>query len=402
MSGEVADPKTRVAVVTAGTTLIAYCAIILTTMTGNTNVSLKPILIGSYVEFLHAAPSLAGFVLTAEASATSVATALAAIFIARFNRRHMVLAGAAIIIAGNLLSLLVMDHLVLLGGARALAGAGHGIAFAVGAASIAASHQPDRLAGVMTVSITVLSMGLMLLITTTQGVFGIAPLFWIMGGFALTPLLFLSALPEAAPASLSIPARAERKPQAQFLGITLTAIGFFYVSVGTFYPFAEQLGRAAGLSYADASKILALAGLGSLFGAFLAIGLGDRAGRLLPIGLSIALAMVSLCVLLLFPDDSLVFSGVVITYMFAWATLYPFLLGFTSQLDPSGRVNGFVFSLSLIGFAVGPAIASSVIAIGAPAGSSNWDNLVWVSMLCLLPSFALLHVIRKVASKRSQ
>ena len=45
--------------------IIGYFAIVLTTLAGNSSISIKPILIGSYVEYLELSPEIAGYILTA-------------------------------------------------------------------------------------------------------------------------------------------------------------------------------------------------------------------------------------------------------------------------------------------------------------------------------------------------
>lgn len=380
--------------------LPAYCAVIFIALAGNASVSLKPILIGSYVEFLKYSAANAGYTLAAEATAMSLGTALAALFVGRWNRRRMVIVALIMIALGNLLSIFT-HSMAALAVIRAFTGLGHGVALAVAAASIACFRQPDRMAGVVTVAVSALGMSLMFFVPWAQHSERIAPLFWTMGSMVLPPLLFLGAIPQglkSAHRSLEFEPGYKKEASAgpsPIIVITLIAVGFFYISVGSFWPFAEQLGRNAGLSYEDASRVTAFAAMAAIFGALTAIALGDRFGRMLPIGGSISVAIAGLSLLLSFPKDPTIFSVVVIAYMFCWATLYPFLLGFASQLDPSGRVNGLVFSLSLIGLAIGPGLASAVISIGMPAGGSNLTNLVWMSVICLLPSFALVYAIRK-------
>jgi predicted MFS family arabinose efflux permease len=384
---------------------MTYCAVIFTALAANANVSLKPILIGSYVEFLKFSASSAGYVLAAEATATSVGTALAALCVNRFSRRHLAIAALAIIAIGNLLSFNVGD-IAVLAAVRAFTGLGHGIALAVTAASIANFKQPDRMAGVVTVSVSLFGMCLMLFIPWAQSFVGIQPLFLVMAGLIIPSFLLLSWIPAKVGSMIVLDSssgsgqanshpHSHRHSEARLIWITLVAAGFFYVSVGSFWPFTEQLGRAAGLDYQGATKVTAFAAMAAVLGALTAIALGNRFGRSIPIGFSISASIAGLVLLLRFPHSPFVFSTVAVVYMFCWATLYPFLLGFASQLDPRGRVNAFVFSLSLIGLAVGPGLASGVMAIGVPDGGSNLTNLVWMSALCLLPSFALLYAVRK-------
>jgi len=378
-------------------TFAAYCALILTALAGNASVSLKPILIGSYVEFLKYSASTAGYMVSAEASAMSLSTAVTAMNVDRWGRKQWTFTALVIIVAGNVLSLFVRSPAAL-AMARALAGIGHGMALAVTAACIASFSQPDRTAGIVTVGVSALGIVLIFLVPWAQAEIGIQPLFGLMALVAFPSLLLLRRMPmghvNGGVQELATPRLTDLMGERNVV-ITLAAVAFFYLSVGSFWPFAEQVGRAAGLTYAASSRVIAFAEFASVLGALVAIWLGDRFGRLLPIGCSLTLAVAGLAGLLLVPDQPVVFSVAAIVYMFAWASMYPFLLGFASQLDPSGRVNGLVFSLSLIGLAVGPGVGSTIIMIGSVDGRSNIANLIWMSVFCLVASFAVLYAIRR-------
>lgn len=346
-----------------------HAAVVLVAMAGNANVSFKPILIASYVEFLHYSASTAGYLLSVEATATSVGTALGALFGRRFARPRLLVTALAAIVLGNLLSLEVRGF-VPLAAVRAGTGLGHGIGLALTAAFIADFAQPDRAAGIVTVGVGVLAVSGIYFITWAQQYLGLPPLFLTMLGFALLPLLLLRRIPRMRAVDGTMPtAAAAQAPRPAIVWMTLVAVAFFYLSVGSFWPFAAQLGRYAGLSYQGAAHVVLMAAAAGMLGGLTAIVVGDRLGRVLPISLSMAAALVGLLVLWAFPTRASVFAPVVIIYIFSWATMYPFMLGFASELDPTGRVNGLIFSLSLVGLAIGPGLGSAVITLGATRSS---------------------------------
>lgn len=372
----------------------ALSAVCLAAIIVNADVALKPLLLASYIGFLHFDTQDAAYLVAIEASATAVATALAAAFVNRFTRSRTMLLALIVIGVANALSL-VAESFPLLAGVRALAGLGHGTGLAVVAASIASFRQPDRAAGVMTMAASLAGTLMMLGVPQAQGVFGAAPIFWLMGALILPPLVFLRALPARRGVPQTDPS-SPAPPPALFGRLTLVSLlvaAFFYLSVGAFGPFSAQLGLDAGLSYQQSGAVLALAGVASMLGAITAIAAADRFGRVVPVVLSVLGAGASLGALLIAPQSQAVFRVAVPAFFFCWASVYPYLMGFASRLDPTGRVNGLFFTLSLLGFAAGPAIGGMLTSFGRST-HEGLANVVLFSLLCLIPALGFAPVIK--------
>jgi len=389
--------------------IIGYFAIVLTTLAGNSSISIKPILIGSYVEYLELSPEIAGYILTAEMSAAALGTIFAALRVHVWNRRAMGVLALGLILIGNVISCFV-DNALLLGVVRSITGLGHGLMLAITAAAIASLGEPDRVVGINTIASTALAALLVFLIPSLQENIGIVPLYVVMGLLVIPAFLFISYFPEyrGNVPVLAVVSETNDKGDTAFRGNTggvvtavIVAICFYYLGIGSFWPYAEQIGRSVGLSYQDASKIIGYATIAGIIGALLATIIGRKFGRILPISIALIVPTLALISLLIYPNSVLVYKLATVLYMFSWFLFFPYLLGFISQLDPTGRLNSIVYTFALVGFSAGPALAGYLITLGVPVGEVKVSNLVWMAMVCFIPSFSILYAVYKHESLKT-
>ena len=384
------------------TNILIYASIVLAALAGNASIGIKPILVGSYVEFLDLSATQAGYVLTAEMTAASIATAITALCANIWDRRKIVFVALVIILVGNMVSIVASDANIL-ATARAITGIGHGAALAVTAAAIASTAQPDRLAGFNTIAVTIAATSLAFITPQMQKIFGISPLFILMAIFVLPSLLSLKAFPTYKPLALKSSQAIKSKPTLNNMTIIMSIIAtaFYYLGVGGFWPFAEQIGKSIGMSYLQSTQIIGFATFASIFGAVTATIIGNRFGRLYPVAFCITAQIIGLSVLYMYPNVT-TFTLAAITYMFCWLMFFPYLLGFISQLDRSGRTNGVIYFCALIGFAVGPGIASWVSTIGAVGSDILINNVVLMGLICLLPSYLIIAAIYRHEKSKPQ
>src|SRR5262249_18370601 len=80
------------------------------------------------------------------------------------------------------------------------------------------------------------------------------------------------------------------------------------------------------------------------------------------------------------------FTVWVCVYNFFWNMTHPFLLGSMASFDRRGRVVVYAVAMQMLGLAVGPALAATII---APAHYEriNWASIAFfmVSWICILP-----------------
>lgn len=383
---------------------LTYLSIVLLGLAGHASMGIKPVLLGSYVNYLGFSPEQAGYVLSSEMTATAISTLGIALKIKYWNRLIVALAAISTILIGNLLSLLATD-VVGLSAIRFITGVGHGAAIATMVAAIAGTSQPERLSGLYTISAMACASVFAFTIPQFQEAIGINGLYLIMGLIVLPCMLFIKFFPRYAPKT-NDNAEKTQNPTGdidyKLVGLSLFACAFYYIGVGGFWPYAEQIGRAVGLSYKAAIEVVGYATIASIFGAITAVVLGSRLGRLLPLAFCLVMQTLVLIGLILFPESHSMYFLATLIYMYCWLMFFPYLLGFMSRLDTYGRANGLLIAINAMGYAVGPAIAAYLTSLGSGQSGDNIDNVIWLGIFCFIPSFLILAAVKKYEGSAKQ
>jgi len=369
--------------------LLSSLAVMVLSIAGHANVTLKPLIISTYVSFLGITRSSAGFIVGIEAAATALTIALVVSVLDRLGRRRTLMVAALLIVVGNMLSALA--HSVSeIAATRVIAGIGHGAAQAVCAAAIATFLGAERVSALVAVTVAIAGMGLMFLIPWLQGLLGAAPLFLAMAALVALPMALLRWIPmQPAEAVRPIGAIGETARRRVLIAVSLTAAAFFYLSVGSFWPYATEFGKLAGLTYQKASGAAAVAHLAAVVGSVVVMLFAKHVAKSVGVAVAILGAIAALALLLSRSDDPSIFMLACVGFMFCWGVFYPLFMGFLSELDRSGRANGYFFTLAMVAFAVGPTFGGAVIALGAqPDGQLT--NLLWMSLLCQVPALGVV------------
>jgi MFS family permease len=176
------------------------------------------------------------------------------------------------------------------------------------------------------------------------------------------------------------------------IAISLAAAACFYLSVGSFWPYAAEFGKLAGLTYQKASGAAAVAHLAAVVGSVVVMLFGKHIAKSVGVAAAILGAIAAQGLLLSRSEDPSVFMLACIGFMFCWGVFYPLFMGFLSELDRTGRANGYFYTLAMVAFAVGPTVGGAVIALGGqPDG--RLTNLLWMSLLCQIPALAVVFAI---------
>jgi MFS family permease len=145
------------------------------------------------------------------------------------------------------------------------------------------------------------------------------------------------------------------------------------------------IGTAGGLSEQHVATALTLSQIAGVAGALLPATVGSRFGRWRPLTVGIVGGAVAL-VFLIGHFDYLPFILWVCAYNFFWNMTHPYLLASMASFDRRGRVVVFAVAMQMLGLAIGPALAASVIS------PSHYDRVNWlaiafflVSWICILP-----------------
>src|SRR5690606_4043086 len=89
---------------TASRWLLGSVAVMLLSIAGHANVTLKPLIISTYVSFLGITRSGAGFIVGIEAASTALTIALVVSVLDRLGRRRTLIVAAILMVIGNSLS----------------------------------------------------------------------------------------------------------------------------------------------------------------------------------------------------------------------------------------------------------------------------------------------------------
>jgi len=377
--------------------LLAALAVMVLSIAGNANVTLKPLIISSYVSFLGFDRSSSGLLVSCEAAATGLSIAIAVNLLDRVGQSRMLLGAATLVVLGNLLTILAPGHIAV-GAARIVAGTGHGATVAVCAAAVARFAGAERISAFVAAAVGIAGTGLMLTIPVLQGAYGAWPLFAAMALLIVAAMPVWRWLPRPS-GTVAGNARTAMPPnRGAAIWISLAAAAGFYLGVGGFWPYAAEYGRLAGLSYQQASQAAGLAYMAAVAGSACVMVLGRHVARSPGMAVSILGAVGAQAVLLMRSHDPLAFRIACTAFMFFWGIFYPLLMGFLSELDRSGRANGYFATLATAAFAIGPALGGLVIGLGRHAGG-DLTNLLWVSMASQTAALIIVPVALGVARR---
>jgi hypothetical protein len=209
------------------------------------------------------------------------------------------------------------------------------------------------------------------------------------------PLLFFAAFPlTALPLVGAFPVNAETHATVEadavnltvpYKSLALAAMLAYFIAQGVAWAYLFLIGTAGGLAEQQVATALTLSQIAGVAGALLPAMIGSRLGRWRPLSLGIAGGAVALA-FLVGRFDYLPFTLWVCAYNFFWNMTHPYLLGSMASFDRSGRVVVYAVALQMLGLAVGPALAASVI---SPEHYQRVNALAigffMVSWMCILP-----------------
>ena len=171
-------------------------------------------------------------------------------------------------------------------------------------------------------------------------------------------------------------------------GPTLLALAgcfLFFFNVGSYWTYIELIGTRAGLGTQVIADGLAIGVAFGIVGALMASWLGDRRGRLPPIGVGAALT-VGAVLPLLAHFGVLTFVGSAIAYNFVWNLSLAFQYSTVNAVDLSGRGVAAAPAFHAAGAAAGPAVAALLIAPG------NFRPVIYLVVVSVLLSYLCFHL----------
>jgi predicted MFS family arabinose efflux permease len=354
----------------------------------------QPGFVQGLVEYAGFSERQAGYIASAEMWGIAITTLLMSFIASRVNWRQILIAATLLMVAGNLLSLWA-ESAVNFALVRALTGIGSGVLVSLTFTIIGLTANPDRNFGYLIMWILVYGAAGFIAMPMAYPLVGMDGVLIFFALFSLSGLAVVRYLPCSGDDHIQTDEQAVDLP----LGLKWLAIAtmfVYFLAQGVVWAYLYLMGTHGGASEQAVANGLTLSQFLGIAGAFTAAMLGCRLGRISPLSIGIAGSLVSL--LFLFGRlDVWLYGFAVCLFNFAWNMTHPFLLAALASFDRSGRLVVHGVAAQMLGLAVGPAIAASII------GEQGYGNVIWLgivlfalSLLLILPP---LLVQRKTASR---
>jgi MFS transporter, DHA1 family, inner membrane transport protein len=324
--------------------------------------NLSPVLIEALRQGRGLSEGLAGLVQTIELVMTALTAFALASFATKMPPRRLALIGAVIAAASHMLSS-IAEAFPLLLLLRASAGVGAALCLCAANVVLSAQREPDRIYAVGLAISSVAGIAVLPLLVYVGslsdgwGVYA-ADGVWVL---LLLPLVALlpAKVPERDPSRMSA---AGGRLSVQ-MALPLAAIAIFTMFSVGLWSFAGVVAEAANVTTQLFGTTLAVGTALCVVGAWLASAIGTRFGRLLPMLVGMIGTMVS-SVVFFSAKDPLVFAASFVAVQSIYAFALPFLFGFCSAVDKSGKLATTASSAILISAALAPALIGFLIQSG--------------------------------------
>ena len=323
-----------------------------------------PVLSTAWVGMLGFTEEQVGRVAGADLGGLSIGAILASMFVARVNRRILVLAGLILSIGANALCIGFVDYEQVLW-LRLVAGFGSGIFTSVAVVSLGGTTKPVRAFNMLLFGFafsTALELHLLPKLSMSE-----IYLFFI--GLNIVCILFLRWVP-------SRPLNAEELAQQEEAAgevedwrvprilpvICLIAVGFTYINIGGYYTYIELAAHADGVAKDWIGPVLTWSSIFAIVGCVLAL-LCTRFGLFKPLFVS----LFAMGVIVIMLSGGITDINVMVS-LFSFMTLWTFVdvyqSAMLSHMDRSGSLVALLPSVQGFGQFVGPNISASVLGAG--------------------------------------
>ena len=323
-----------------------------------------PVISTAWVNLLGFSEVEVGRVAGADLGGLSLGAVLTAFFIARVNRRLLVLIGIAIAVLANGLCIKMVEYEQVLW-LRLLAGIGSGIYTAVAVASLGASSKPARAYNLMLFAFAFSQAAEMqfLPMLSMEGIY------WVFIVCFLITLPFVGWIPAFADTKAqsldqdTSGANVGQMPIPTYVPwLCLIAIAITYINIGAYWTYIELAALADQATPSWVSKILVWASFCSLVGCAFATVLSNRFGLIRP--LLVALLSMALAVGLLangITDQKIFIS--VFSFNFLWIFVDVYQMSTIANVDKTGRFASIIPAAQGVGQIIGPNIAASLLGL---------------------------------------
>jgi MFS family permease len=325
----------------------------------------------------------AGYTASAEMFGLALTTILMTFTAHRVNWRFVIFWSLIVMFVANALCTITSDLNTFVG-LRFVAGLGAGSLVSLSFAMIGLTSNPDRNFGLLIMWVLTYGAIVLWLMPSAYALAGINGALWFFALFPLAAVPFIRHLPVTGESVAQVEADAVNLT-ARMKTLALFAMLAYFLAQGVVWAYLFLIGITGGLSEQEVANGLTLSQFAGIAGAMLAAIVANRFGRSLPLTLGILGG--AMCLYFLVGRfEFLVFLLAVCVYNFAWNLTHPFLLAAMASFDRRGRVVVYAVAMQMVGLAIGPGLAATVISEGQYANINRLGaGLFVVSLLLILP-----------------
>ncbi len=348
-----------------------------------------PLMGGVWADSLRLDDQTIGALLTLQLLAAAVASIGLSARLHLSVARSWGAAAGAMLIAANLWFACASNGWALFAGA-ATAGLALGVLAACGAAAIAATHEVDRTAAIVSLGVAVLVAVLTVVVGRLAGATGRAGLFLAQASVGVVALGLTIVLPRGAAASTSTPA----VPLGRALCSPLV-VSTILLELGTagIWAFVERIGDHLRLGPAEVGDMIAASSLFGIGGAALA-GVLARHRRELALSLTAYLAIGFSAAMIPLASGGGVLLLALSAHAFFFVFSGPFITALAVRLDRSGGLAAATQGWGSLTGALAP------VAAGVMVGADHYDRLAILALGATLSSASTLVLASRRLSAR--
>jgi len=348
-----------------------------------------PVISTAWVTHLGFTEVQVGRVAGADLAGLAIGAVIAALFVAKVDRRHMTVLAAGIAIGATILCMFYQSYEATLW-LRLIAGIGAGIYTGIAVATIAGHSRPAFAFG-MELFAFAGSQGLELKFLPYLSMNGI---YLVLAATFVVGLLFISWLPRhPVEKSLDVEVDVEepggehhvdhKHVPAYVPWLVLTAITFTYINIGAYWTYIELAASESPASPDWVASMLWVSSVFSVIGALFAVLLSNRYGLARPLLVTLIFQAIIVVMLVTGINDVNVAISMFM-FNFCWIFVDIYQAATIANVDRSGRFPALIPAAQGLGNFLGPNLAASVLAFGL-----GYDS---VFILCGAASIAAMLV----------
>lgn len=329
-----------------------------------------PVMVGIFADGFGYGLAGAGLVASFNMGGILIGSLLSPIVAARWPWIGTVRVALAVMVAGNLLTML-NGPFAYIAATRMFSGLGEGVVAGICYAAMGRAARPER-------AISIYFGG-----QSIVGMIGLGSFGWVAANFGwpwIFLLLSLIALPgfwlagrigTAQPHPSAAMSGAARFAPAPLLAMAFILI--LFVGMASLWPFIERIGVGRGLDATAIAFALSASAFGGLAGSAVAGIVADRLPRNACLMGGMAMLVAGIAGLGL-SSGPWGFAAALWLFAFAWPFQYAFQFGLLASTDPGGRIVALTPAITGGGLTIGPALGGVLL--------QNW-GLTVVSLFCL-------------------